>query len=397
MPVYSGLCARGHSLTRRSRPPAPTATRSSPSATSYRSPTLETLGFSTPTENRTPTPFGPAPRVRVRTPLPPPPPADVRRDPAPAAEERAGLVERLWAESAKADDPFVATDWLEDTAEFRPAPNRWRFRWGVMVTLVAVFIGSLALYAYLRDEPQRVATDLRLEYRQLGAELEATLEDAAAAAAIVTDLTVEPTDLEDPTGSLTAFALAGGRLADSVTAPLPAVNALADPTPIDDLRSDRALLQEASTLATELSDNIAATRQYRVSFADAFALPRLPSIADSDQLTELRDEVALALADTQAIISRLEGGEVFRDHRDLAEFTLERLESWQGEYLDALRRGDQEEAIELAAAARSQINEVQASVNGPLRTAGEALQADFDRLRQLITAGLASVGTTVTS
>ena len=299
-----------------------------------------------------------------------------------AEEKTAGLVQRLWQASEAFDDDLIIEDWAPEV----PVDSSvGRYRWAWWPVLLGVFvIGILLVTMNLRGIPVKQAEDLRQDWIVLALDVESGMEGARDAALVITNPSSSPTALSDARNSLIGFDGTSATLEAQVSRPFPSPPPLASGDAFNSLKPVQADLLTGSELAADIQDALSDAITYRSLLDGSFLLPPLPIVADEVTLAGLGEQIANSVASSRAAVRQLPIGPSFDTHRNGALGVVNRLETWQASYLDALRLGDIDAATELKSEMTTRINNLRSSLGEPLGLVAIEVNADLDELEILL-------------
>lgn len=351
----------------------------------YRSSLLELLGFSSPYERA-------ITRSDVAITRPAPPSETDRHFPhinelqtRPGTEDGEGLeglVQRLWNATETAEQDLVIEDWGPESPLDRTV-GRYRWAWWPVLLGVLV-IGLVLVISSLRGIPASQADDLRQDWAAAALNLQSSMPAAREAAAVITDPASTTTALAGARNDLIGFTTSGSSLRSIITRPFPTPPPLASGQAFDELKPTQADLEVAAISVNEIADVLTDAITYRTLLDQAFVLPSLPIAADQATFADLGVQVAAAVSSSRAAVRQLPIGPAFAAHRSDALAVVNRLETWQASYLDALRLGDIDAATELKTEITDRIAAVRSTVNAPLASASSAVEERLAQLDQLL-------------
>lgn len=293
-----------------------------------------------------------------------------------------GLVQRLWNATESSDQDLLVEDWGPESPLDRIVG---RYRWAWWPVLIGILvIGVVLVISTLRGIPAGQAEDLRQDWTDATATLQASVPAAGNAAAVITDPASTISELTEARSSLIGFASSGSALESIVSRAFPTPPPLASGAAFDELKPIQADLKLAGVRVAEVSDELTDAITYRTLLDQAFLLPPLPIVADQVTLTDLSVQVAASLSSSRASVRQLPIGPSFDSHRNEALALVNRLETWQASYLDALRLGDIDAATELASEITGRITELRVTVNGPLSLVSGSVEARLTQLNSLL-------------
>lgn len=304
-------------------------------------------------------------------------------------EGTAGLVQRLWQASEAFDDDLVIEDWAPEAPVDRSV-GRYRWAWWP-VLLGALVIGMILVTMNLRSIPVKQAEDLRQDWSGLAIQVESGIDGAREATLVITNPASSTADLAEARNSLITFDGSAATLEALVSQPFPSPPPLASGDAFNSLKPIQSDLVDGAALVTDAQDALRDAITYRSLLESAFLLPALPIVADDVTLAGLGGQIANTVATSRAAVRQLPIGPSFDDHRNHALGLVNRLETWQASYLDALRLGDVDAATELKTEINSRINNLRSSVGEPLALVAIQVNADFDELEGLLADSLTAL------
>ncbi len=362
------------------------STRRKRTPSEYRSSVLEILGLSSPSEYSVTTTKGAPPTRYIPTfddletnPAPTPRPLTTRPD-GDDIEQEGGLVQRLW--TAAEDTDLGVEDWAPETPIDRVVG---RYRWAWWPVLIGIFIiGAVLVVSTLRGIPVGQAEDLRREWVGDIIELQTDLPAAENAAAIITQASPGPARLTNARASLIGFNTSGAAIDASTSLPFPNPPPLASGSVFDELKPIQDDLQRAVQLTEDIDDALADALTYRELVNQSFKLPSLPIVGDEVTIGDLGRQIASALSFSRESARQLPISPEYDQHRATVESLVDRLESWQASYLDALRLGDIDGATSLKVEITDRIAAVRSTLGEPLAAVGISVDAQITELSDLL-------------
>ena len=363
------------------------STRRKRTPSEYRSSVLEILGLSGPSEYAvTTTKVVPPTRYiptfdDLETNLPPTPRPPTTRPDGDDIEQEGGLVQRLWT-AAEGDGDLGIEDWAPETPIDRVVG---RYRWAWWPVLIGIFIvGVVLVVSTLRGIPVGQAEDLRREWVGDIIELQADLPAAENAAAIITEASPGPARLTNARASLIGFSTSGAAIDASTSLPFPNPPPLASRSVFDELKPIQDDLQRAVQLTEDIDDALADALTYRELVNQSFKLPSLPIVGDEVTIGDLGRQIASTLSFSRESARQLPISPEYDQHRATVESLVDRLESWQASYLDALRLGDIDGATSLKVEITDRIAAVRSTLDEPLAAVGISVDAQITELSDLL-------------
>lgn len=363
------------------------STRRKRTPSEYRSSVLEILGLSGPSEYAVtttkvvpPTRYIPTFDDLETAPAATPRPPTTRPD-GDDIEQEGGLVQRLWT-AAEGDGDLGVEDWAPETPIDRVVG---RYRWAWWPVLIGIFIiGVVLVVSTLRGIPVGQAEDLRREWVGDIIELQADLPAAENAAAIITEASPGPKRLTNARASLIGFNTSGAAIDASTGRPFPNPPPLASRSVFDELKPIQDDLQQAVQLTEDVDDALADALTYRELVNQSFKLPSLPIVGDEVTIGDLGRQIASTLSFSRESARQLPISPEYDQHRATVESLVDRLESWQASYLDALRLGDIDGATSLKVEITDRIAAVRSTLGEPLAAVGISVDAQITELSDLL-------------
>ena len=363
------------------------STRGKRTPNEYRSSVLEILGLSSPSEYGVtttkvvpPTRYVPTFDDLEKDLAPTPRPPTTRPVDDDIAQE-GGLVQRLWT-AAEGDGDFGIEDWAPETPIDRVVG---RYRWAWWPVLIGILIiGAVLVVSTLRGIPAGQAEDLRREWAGGIVELQADIPAAENAAAIITQASPGPARLTNARASLIGFTTSGAAIDASTSRPFPTPPPLASGSVFDELKPIQEDLQQAVRLTEDIDDALADALTYRELVNRSFKLPSLPIVGDEVTIGDLGRQIASTLSFSRESAQQLPISPEYDQHRAAVESLVDRLESWQASYLDALRLGDIDGATNLKVEITDRIATIRSTLGEPLAAVGISVDAQITELRDLL-------------
>jgi hypothetical protein len=260
-----------------------------------------------------------------------------------------------------------------------------RYRWAWWPVLIGIFIiGVVLVVSTLRGIPVGQAEDLRREWVGDIIELQADLPAAENAAAIITEASPGPKRLTNARASLIGFNTSGAAIDASTGRPFPNPPPLASRSVFDELKPIQDDLQHAVQLTEDIDDALADALTYRELVNQSFKLPSLPIVGDEVTIGDLGRQIASTLSFSRESARQLPISPEYDQHRATVESLVDRLESWQASYLDALRLGDIDGATSLKVEITDRIAAVRSTLGEPLAAVGISVDAQITELSDLL-------------
>jgi hypothetical protein len=152
----------------------------------------------------------------------------------------------------------------------------------------------------------------------------------------------------------------------------------------DELKPIQDDLQRAVQLTEDIDDALADALTYRELVNQSFKLPSLPIVGDEVTIGDLGRQIASTLSFSRESARQLPISPEYDQHRATVESLVDRLESWQASYLDALRLGDIDGATSLKAEITDRIAAVRSTLDEPLAAVGISVDAQITELSDLL-------------
>ena len=261
--------------------------------------------------------------------------ASVAVDDAPTNQ----LVERLW--HATAEHPIAApADQLAPVDIQELFRSNRTFRWSVLAGAVIVLIVALFTLRAVGQRPVTVAEERALEYSQGIDAVASSLLGFESTARTIANPATDTSALGALTGDLLLVGGAARRLAESAGEPLPEPSLLGPSAAIDRLQSPQELLRQAAEATLTVERRLGDAVSYRVLIDQAFVTSELPVAARESELGDIGAHLSVVQATSERALAQLPDDAFFASHADAASALLDSFETWQVQYLDALRQGD---------------------------------------------------------
>jgi hypothetical protein len=254
-----------------------------------------------------------------------------------------------------------------------------RHRRPLIVALVVVGLAAWALFGIAPAIGEGIADGRRDAYVESLESIDGSLGQARAAL----DIAVgdDPSALSDAVGPLAEFTgltLSSSELAAQA---LPSAPPLVPRSAIEDLAPLQERVLAVAVQSDSLAQRINTVASYRLLLGGAFLMPELPTEASIVAVDQLSGEISFALAETTDIVLRLPADEYLDVHNAEVHALLDRLETWRGEYLQALRTGDSAAAARLADEANAAIATLRQDLDEPLSGFASWASKELDEIR----------------
>ena len=250
------------------------------------------------------------------------------------------LVTDIWA-TTELDAPSLV-DWVPHAFGTKHLGRR-RFRWPVVVSLVAIaLIAAAAVFWLYRDQATSAATALG-EVRTEAEALSVAIDEVAP---LVGDLDLERLPEANQDASVYLRMGETARAMFAASAELPAEDS-----------ADRSVAAEAAGLAIDASRQLMDVTAYRTALEPALTLPLLetdPSLTDLTNATEAFTEWRTGF---EAVRAALPTG-VAMEASAALDHIVAGLDATQTAYLDAIRTDNRTVAVEVLGTLRSDLQGV---------------------------------------
>ena len=296
--------------------------------------------------------------------------ADVRVEDA--ANDTGALIGRLW--EASEDRLVLEEDWSpHDFGAEAPPERKWRPAWiiGGIATLIAALAGIWIVTGSSRTD----LVGVRAEYAQAAIDLGTAADVVAESVDPITDLQASGDDLAVATAALADLDRVARSIDVVLSGSVPSGPFQETDPEIEPLRAN---LKTGAEHALDLEQRLSEVLTYRMLMDRAFVLPPLPFAITPDNLPSLGVELSLAIADTADAVGQLPPDEAFEAHRGRAADVSERLDSWQVEYLEALRNDDLETTSALLEELETKISALRETLANPLAKIGTWAHKELD-------------------
>ncbi|MFQ5967893.1 MAG: hypothetical protein ACE5MI_09830 [Acidimicrobiia bacterium] len=241
------------------------------------------------------------------------------------------LIGKLW--EATEESLILEEEWAPEEPE--SARRSYVPFW--IVGGAAVLVATVAAVWVATGSNTRSNEDLRVEYAEASAQLRETTALVAGTLDPITSLDVETGDVSGAAAAI-ADLEAAARRATGVASEAPPTGPFQETDP--DIEPIRANLRTAAERAGELELRLAEVLTYQLLLDRSFQLPPLPYAITQDNIPALGVEITLATAETTEAVDQLPRDPALANHRQRVVNFAERLETWQVEYLEAVRNDD---------------------------------------------------------
>jgi hypothetical protein len=257
-----------------------------------------------------------------------------------------------------------------------------RHRKPLIAALVIAGLAAWALFGIAPAIGEGIADSRRDAYLESLESIDGSLGQARTALDIA--VADDPSALSDTVGPLAEFTGVTLTSSELAARPLPSTPPLIPRSAIEDL----APLQDGVLTIAARSDSLAQrvnrVVSYRLLLGGAFLLPELPTEAPTVAVDQLSGEISFALAESTDIVLRLPADEFLDGHATDVNALLDRLETWRGEYLQALRAGDSATAADLADEATAAVATLRRGLAEPLSGFASWASKELDEIRLTI-------------
>lgn len=249
-------------------------------------------------------------------------------------------VKRLWDATEQMDlSPRRNPDLLQPVDHL----NRRRLRWPLILGVLIILAGGVFVGRELTKRSTQAVSARQAEHIAAAENLDSALQPLELRLASITAQGgLDETVLSGLAGELgrldgaarQTLALAGQALPDS---PL-----LGSSAPAEELTAGQATLGRASTRALIMEQRLAEMVAYAQPYSRAFNLPAMPERAASTaELDAITGALNRTIVESRAVLDDLPGNPDFIAHRTEALSSMALLETWQSDYVNALRSGDE--------------------------------------------------------
>ena len=281
-----------------------------------------------------------------------------------------GSVGQLWDPTGGGD---ILDGWAPEALS-RAVSGTRRFRWTVIGSLLVMGLLAVVALLVVPTFVEGQANALNADYRQALLELNADLAPAQVVLERATDPVEALDDLGAAAATLSSMSETSNRILDMAREELPGTLPLVPRDSLAALQPARDRMVEVGSQGVELSRRITLVAEYTTSAEGLLAVPRLPTVANDRRITDLSVMLAGVQAETAAVLATLPDDAALASHATQARAAQSRLGSWQTEYLEALRSGDEE----TAAALINEMADLRSSLDDALAGATAALRSDLD-------------------
>lgn len=288
-------------------------------------PTVGVLGERAPASARTPAPSRPTP-PQLESAL-----AATKNAARAAVTTASALVRRLWEAPAGDEQP---PPWRPRAVALESLDDR-RYRWTVLGLLAVLGVALVAGIALLVSRPGAKQAQLIADHRLAAVELAAAIPDARQAAASLggkgnsAAITSALANLDDAGRRVFSVASVQGPTAEAV-----------ETGSVEQQAAE--LASEALALETEIGDAWA----YQLTLTRMLDVPLLPASATPDELATLAASLSTKAADFLRFDANAPVSEGLASIGAALHGWASGLGDWQVAYLDALRMGDANAAVE---------------------------------------------------
>lgn len=275
------------------------------------------------------------------------------------------LITRLWEAVEESETLEPGEAWEPEEFSEVAASNRV-FRWPVVLGAIGLLIGIIVAVQVVGALPSNETAEMRDAHLQASDRISAALPGTEGAAQALGDGSISSADLSEAAVALADLDQAARSAFDVAAAELPD-GPLAESDPA--LAGMQANLRSAAEQSIGLERRLGELFTYRLLFDKAFILPELPEASPAGNIPALGVELSLAIADSAEAIRQLPEDPILANHRSAAISLIDRLDTWQVEYLAALRNRDAEESARLIEEADVSVAALIAAIDPSLRDA----------------------------
>ena len=296
--------------------------------------------------------------------------------------DTSNAVQRLWDAT---EDHSLVVDPIASPIEApqsRLIDDR-RFRRTAVIG--GIFVVLLAAWGirHVGDQPARDAIVRDSEFGTAAALIGESLTPVEQSLWVVT-ADISASSLARITTELDVLDGAGRSGAVLATEPLPQSNIVGSSLPIDALVLPQRLLEQASLQAMRIEQRIGDAISYRLTFAKAFDLPRLPTEAGLVEIWTIGGDLSVAIAASEQVLGQLPDDGFFAQHRQQAFDLLERIDQLQPSYFSALRNGDALEAAAIRDDIVRSIDQLRSGLAEPLSATEAWSLTQINQLHQVL-------------
>lgn len=277
------------------------------------------------------------------------------------------LVTDLW-ETTELDAPSLL-DWTPQSFGTKHLGRR-RFRWPMVVSLVALLLIGSGLAYWLYSEPTSSAT---AALGQVQTEAEALAIEIDEVAPLVNGLHLERLPEANQDASVFFEMGESARAMFAASADLPA-----------DDSANRSTAAEAAGLAIDASRQLMDATAYRTAVEPALTLPLLETNPDLTDITTATEAFTEWRTGFESIRAALPSGIADQATAALEAISLG-LETTQNAYLDAIRTDNRTAAVEVVGTLRADLLGVRQAMLTDIATVSDSVDALIDQARADLT------------
>jgi hypothetical protein len=281
-----------------------------------------------------------------------------------------GSVGQLWDPTGGGD---ILDGWAPEALS-RTVSGTRRFRWTVIGALVLTGLVAVLALLIVPTFVEEQANALNAEYRQALLGLNADLAPAQVVLERATDPVETLDDLGSASATLASMSESSNRIRELARDELPATLPLVPRDSLAALQPARDRMVDVGSQGTELARRITLVAEYTTRAEGLLAIPRLPVVANDRRITDLSVTLAGVQAETAAILATLPDDAALASHTAQARAAQARLGSWQTEYLESLRNGEEETARALI----NEMADLRSSLVAALVAAKASLRTELD-------------------
>jgi hypothetical protein len=276
-------------------------------------------------------------------PVPPPPPlpAELTEELEPVAE--APFLADPPPEFAESDEPF-------DDTQLSPAlRSRRRFRWPVVIGLLAAIAAVIAAALILPSRVENQALEVRQTYYDTAFSVRDYLPTAQSALDSITNPGSGDEQVASAVPTIAELDTRAFALEAATAEPLPGTLPLVPSGPIDELRPLKASGSALGSASSDLATRLGHAYVYRTSIPLLLDTGTLPIAATTQEINEISVRLASSLASDASIVADLPEDPAFDEVKAAATEATTQAADWQDSYLAALTAEDTDAAAALVA------------------------------------------------
>ncbi len=282
---------------------------------------------------------------------------------SPHSEPTGELVKDMW-ETTELHAPSLL-DWTPDAFGTKHLGRR-RFRWPMVLSLVAILLAGAGFAYWLYQEPASSAAAALGDVRSQAEALAIAIDDVAP---LVNGLDLDR--LPDANQDASVFLPMGDRARAmfAASADLPS-----------DASDDRSTAAEAAGLAIDASRQLIDATAYRTALEPALTLPLLETDPDLTDITTATEAFTEWRAAFESVRAALPSG--IADQASSALETISAgLETTQTAYLDAIRTDNRTSAVEIVGTLRADLLGVRQAMLTDIGAVSDSVSALIEEAR----------------